>query len=149
MKTAVIVDNHETFRQSLKAPPNDFNIVFETNDYNTAFGKIKSIKPNLLILDYFLIEKATIPIIKEIKSCQNDIIILVVSFSDNIHDAHDTIIAGANGYFLKYEESKPFRTAVSSVLNNIRYISPAIYEELETNYLQPEASEHKADAFNV
>jgi DNA-binding NarL/FixJ family response regulator len=149
MKNIVIAECHELFRSIFRELLTGFNIIGETNNGHIALKLVKKSKPDLLILDHSLIERAGMSIITQIKRSHSKIRILIVSLSDSIDDAHETIIAGADGYFLKYEGRHAFQSAISCVLDRIVFISPGLEWDFEKSKTATERKRIKPNAKTI
>lgn len=118
-KTAVlIVDDHPIVRQGLSELVNneeDFNVCGQAEDAHQAMTMIKSMKPQMMIVDISLKETSGIDLIKDIKTNYPQIMILALSMHDETLYAERALRAGAQGYVMKTE-------AIEKVIDALRKI---------------------------
>ncbi|MFA5554285.1 MAG: response regulator transcription factor [Phycisphaerae bacterium] len=116
--TVLIVDDHPIVRQGLSELVNneeDFNVCGQAEDAHQAMALIKSLKPQMIIVDISLKETSGIDLIKDIKTNYPQIMILALSMHDETLYAERALRAGAQGYVMKTE-------AIEKVIDALRKI---------------------------
>lgn len=134
-----IVDDHPVFRAGLKTilmSECDFNIIGEAQSGEEAIEKLKTISPDIIVMDINMPGKDGIETTREIKKeNQNIKIILLTMYSDEAY-LKEGLGAGAQGYVLKRAVDTELITAIRVVLNNEHYIYPTLvpflYKKQET-----------------
>ncbi|RPI33449.1 MAG: DNA-binding response regulator [Chloroflexota bacterium] len=100
----LIVDDHLLFRDGLvslfKSRP-DYNVAGEAGSVKEALEKARSLKPDLILMDFSLPDgtglDATRAILSEMPACK----IVILTISDDDETLFDSIRCGAAGYVLK------------------------------------------------
>ena len=116
----VIVDDHSMFREGLievlRREP-DFEICGEAEDRRQALEVIKTVKPDLAIVDLVLKNSHGIELIKDIRAYHPEVIVLVVSMHQESLFAERALRAGARGYITKQEATKHLIGAIRKVMD--------------------------------
>lgn len=129
----LIVDDHPVLRQGLKLLINqerDLTVCGEAEDAEQALQAIKTLKPNLAIVDLSLKKASGIELIKEIKNLYPRLITLVLSIHDESFYAERALRAGAKGYIMKQEGTETIVKAVHQVLKGEIYLSEGMSKKL-------------------
>ena len=128
----LIVDDHPIVRQGIIQmidPEADLIVCGEAEDAHQAFDRIKTLEPDLLIVDITLKDINGIELIKQIRgrkargSPLDRIPILVLSMHDELIYAERVFRAGARGYLMKQEAPEMIVVAIREVLRGEIYLS--------------------------
>jgi DNA-binding NarL/FixJ family response regulator len=122
----MIVDDHPVFIVGLVSLINnepDMEVCTEALDEIAANENIKSIVPDLIIMDLSLGNYSGLQLIKKIRNHHEQIKILVASMHDEKLYAERCLRAGANGYIGKQEAPSKIIRAIRDVLNGKIYLS--------------------------
>jgi DNA-binding NarL/FixJ family response regulator len=128
VKRLIIADDHYIIREALKQILTQYQIVGEAADGDSALDLIRQKKPDIILLDLSMPKRSGLSIIKEIKSCHEDIKILVITLKHSKESVRGAFEAGADGYFLKDENVADLHKAVSCILEGGTYISPCLID---------------------
>jgi DNA-binding NarL/FixJ family response regulator len=129
----LIVDDHPIVREGLAARlarQPDFEVCGEAEDVADALDKVKSARPDVVIVDLSLKSGQGLELIKRIKALDLDTKMLVSSMYDESLYAERTLRAGAMGYVNKQEVSEKIIDAIRQVLDGKIYLSPRMTERL-------------------
>ncbi len=121
--TLVIIDDHPTVREGIKAIIKDtreIRVVGEAGNAEEGFGKIKKYKPDIVLLDISLPDENGISLTKKIKKFSPDTKIIILSIHSKIEYIKESFRAGVAGYILK--ESPPER-----LIEGIKKVSTGQY----------------------
>lgn len=142
-----IVDDHPVFRAGLKTilmNESDFTIVGEAQSGEEAINKLKTVTPDIIVMDINMPGKDGIETTREIKKGNPTIkILLLTMYSDEAY-LKEGLEAGAQGYVLKRAVDTELITAIRIVLNNEHYIYPTLVPYL---YKRQE-TERESEPFN-
>ena len=134
----LIAEDHTIVRESLikaistKLP----DVIFgEAENSSTAIEHVHNEKWDLLILDLKMPGRDGVDVIKDIKACQPDIPILVLSFYPEELFALRVIKAGAAGYLTKNVSLGELLKAITTILKGGQYITSSV-ARLMTEELQ-------------
>ena len=129
----LIVDDHAIVRVGLKQilmeEQGDF-VFGEAGCANEAFKLLAEHHWDLLLLDINLPNKNGIEILKQIRTMNKQIPVLVLSMYPEDQYAIRALKAGASGYMTKETAPECLLDAISKVASGGRYISPVLAEQL-------------------
>lgn len=115
-----------TCLKSLLSKVNDFQVVGEAADGQSALEALKSLKPSVALIDIGLPGLDGIEVAREVKTSQPDCRVLMLTSSDDENDIFDSLDAGADGYVLKGDFSNNLEVAIRSVRIGAVWLDPAI-----------------------
>jgi DNA-binding NarL/FixJ family response regulator len=100
----LLVDDHALFREGLAglfAYQDDFDVVGEAGDADTALAQTAELKPDIVLMDIDMPGEDGIAATRRLKLAFPDVIIVMLT----VHDATDKLLeaikAGAQGYLVK------------------------------------------------
>lgn len=137
----LLADDHTIVRDGLKRileATDDLVVADEAVDGFAVLTKIRAGKFDLLLLDMSMPGKSGIELIKQIKTEQPCLPILVLTMHDEEQYAVRAIRAGAAGYLTKESASSQLVHAIRKVAAGGLYIGPTVAEQLALN-LRPTA----------
>jgi DNA-binding NarL/FixJ family response regulator len=136
-KRIIIVDDHPLFRKGLEQlihSDGRFAVCGEAGDAAGAMDVIRTLNPDLAIVDLSLPGANGIELIKNIRAEFPKLPILVLSMHDESLYALRALRAGANGYVMKHEAMDNVVQAVHEVFNGRPYLSPAMAAQVITKF---------------
>ena len=125
----LIVDDHPVVRLGMVELLSDYpdlQVCGGAADASEAMAKIRSLKPDLLIVDLSLKGTSGLELIKEAHSASPSIGILVSSVHEELLFAERALRAGATGYINKQEPIERILEAIHSVAQGKIFISSRI-----------------------
>jgi DNA-binding NarL/FixJ family response regulator len=125
----LIVDDHPIVRQGLAQlidQERDMEVCGQAEDAHEAMGAIKSLHPDMVIVDIALKDTSGMELIKDIRAQYADLPILTLSMHDEAVYAERSLRAGARGYIMKQEATERVVTAIRRVLAGDIYVSDAV-----------------------
>lgn len=129
----LIVDDHAIVRVGLKQilmEERDGFSFGEAASANEAFKHLSEKDWDLMLLDINLPNKNGIEILKQLRSMNKQVPVLVLSMYPEDQYAVRALKAGASGYMTKEMAPENLLDAVMKVANGGRYISPELAEQL-------------------
>ena len=129
VKRILIVDDHPVLRKGLARlidSKEGFEVCGEAGNATEAMTLIRSLKPDLAIVDLILPGESGIALTKKIRSDFPKVPVLVLSMHEEALYALRALRAGAMGYIAKQDAIDNIVTALHSVLKGERYVSPEI-----------------------
>jgi DNA-binding NarL/FixJ family response regulator len=133
MKSILIADDHTIVRlgvshiiSTLPTPA----AVEEASTFDEVIAQLESRPFDLLILDINIPGGNNLQMIDAVKLRQPNIRILMFSGYDEQLFAINYMQAGADGYLVKYSPEEEIRSAISTVLNQQKYMSAGTREQL-------------------
>lgn len=127
--TVLIADDHPIFRQGLRqiiASGGEFEIVAEVGDGNEALEKIRSLKPQVAVLDVDMPGRTGLEVLKNLNenNLSSAIILLTMYKEESFFNA--ALNAGAKGYVIKDSASSEITLAIRAVAKGEDFISPML-----------------------
>lgn len=122
----VLADDHVFVRDGIKSLlENEANIevVGEATDGLEALSIVKTLNPDLLILDIRMPNLTGIEVVEKLRSENNLVKIVMLSMHESEEYVLKSIKAGADGYLLKGSSKEEFLKAVYTIANGGKYFS--------------------------
>ncbi len=143
LKTRIlVVEDHPVFIFGLRElinQENDLMICGEAADVNSAWEKIQSLKPDMVIVDISLKGRDGIELIRDINRHYKTLPTLVLSMHEESLYGERALSAGARGYIMKQEASDSIVKAIRCVLKGEIYASRQLTRTLLTRFVsQPD-----------
>lgn len=135
MKRILIVDDHAVVRFGLRqflADTKDLEIAGEAVSGMEALVLLNSASWDLVLLDMALPDLNGLEVLKRIKRQRPNVPVLIFSMFSEAEFAIPALDAGASGYLNKDSPPHQILTAIRTVIDGARYISPALAEKLLT-----------------
>ncbi len=142
MKNFLLIDDHEIVRSGVKNVLQEIFKpcgIYEANNEKTALLELKSRKYDLIIMDVQMPDTDTAGLMEYIKTRYPDAKVLMFSMSaENVY-AKRFLKAGAMGFVSKNAGLDELKKAVEQVLNDRKYISENLADQLagDIGRLQP------------
>ncbi len=138
----VIVDDHPIVRQGLSDLINrekDLVVCAQAEDTSQAIKAIKTMDPDMVIVDISLKEGSGLELIKDIKFKFDVLPMLVLSMHPEFLYAERALRAGAKGYIMKQEPNKEVIGAIRKILDGALYLSDKMMQKLVYKLVDVEA----------
>jgi DNA-binding NarL/FixJ family response regulator len=134
----ILADDHALFREGLKlvlSRKPEYIVAGEANDGLELLTMLKHDIPDLVILDISMPRLRGIEAIREIKSINQRMKILVLTMHKDERLLCEAFIAGADGYLLKENVTKELFGALDAVLRGEGHVSSLMSKELKDAWL--------------
>ena len=134
-KKIFLVEDHPTFRQGLIQIVNgesDLMVCGSAGSVEEALSAIARTKPELVLVDISLPGRSGLELIKEIRSADRKIKLLVISMHDEAIYAARVLRAGGDGYIMKQEDPDDLIHAIRDILEGHIYVSEEVLESSRT-----------------
>ena len=127
-KTVVIADDHRMLRDGLRAllERNGFEVVGEAEDGRSAVKLAKLLQPDLVITDIGMPDLNGVEAARQICAEAPCSRVLALSMHNESHFVLGILEAGASGYLLKDSAFEELSLAITALLKDQIYLSPAI-----------------------
>ncbi|MDG2245375.1 MAG: response regulator transcription factor [Flavobacteriales bacterium] len=133
MTRVIICDDHKIVREGLKQiinAFNDFEVISDVESGEALFSELKTLKPQIIILDVSLPGRSGLEVLKQIKLLNPKIKILVLSMYPEDQFAIRMLKAGASGYLHKDSEPNLLVVALRTISRGSEFLSPKITQLL-------------------
>jgi len=134
----LVVDDHALIRKGIKQLLEDNHDVQVAGEAESGIQAINMMRKNhfdLVLLDISLPDKHGMDVLKQLKSEQPDIKIIVLSMYPEDQYGVRTLKAGAMGYINKQSAPEKLVGAIRHVISGKKYISEALSEQLLNNLI--------------
>ncbi len=131
----VITDDHQIIRDGIVAGfkfDKNFDIVGEASNETELLKLLKTVNPDIIIMDINMPGRSGIEITESLSDKYNIIMFSAITDAETVVKA---LKAGAKGFLPKDTMRTEIKKAVSSVFNGEEYISEDVANELIVNYI--------------
>lgn len=128
-----LVDDHPIVRrgfQLLLGMEPDFTVCGEADSAPLALEKILALKPDVAIVDLALKSGSGLELIKQLRTQNQTLKILVFTMRGEGFYAERALRAGANGYITKEEGTEKAIEAIRLLVQNRTYVSPHLADAM-------------------
>lgn len=140
----ILVDDHKLLRDGLKniiEQRSNMHIIGEASDGREAIKICSKLQPNILVMDVAMPGLNGIEAAEQIHKNHPEIKIIGVSMHSSKQFIQGMFNAGALGYLLKDGDADELITAITTVMQNKKYLSKDIDQEILTLLKKGEALE--------
>ena len=112
-----VVDDHSLFRDGVISllEAGGHTVVGQAGDGLAAVEAIPGLKPDLVIMDIKMPVMDGIEALRQIKSVSADVMVIMLTVSEDEANLVEAIRAGADGYLLKHLNAKDFLEMVNGL----------------------------------
>ena len=107
---------------------------------------LKTIKPEVLLLDINMPNKNGIEVLKEIRENDIDIKVLMLTVHNEVEYLLKAIDIGVDGYILKDSESAELKKAINYVYNGESYIQSSLIPSLNSRLVNRDMDKEKIES---
>ncbi len=128
-KTILIVDDHPLVREGLKSilrSAAEYEVIGQAARARDALHLVKSLKPDLVLLDLSLPDKSGLEICREIRNISPSTRILIVSMHSKVDYIVKAFQAGATGYMTKESATASLLGGIERVLNGEYFMDGSV-----------------------
>lgn len=136
-KRLLIVDDHPMMRTGLAQlidSEGDLKVCAEADNAGQAINAVARQKFDLALVDISLPDKNGLELIKDLRTLNPELPILVVSMHDEMIYAERVLRAGARGYIMKQEGGQKFLQAIRHVLGGQVFVSEKMSARILENF---------------
>ena len=127
--TIVVADDHPIVRQGLRQTmeaERGLKVVAEATDGQTALDQIRSLKPQVAVLDIDMPELDGFGVVRALRAEKIGVEIIFLTIHRDEDFFNEAINLGAKGYVLKDSALTDIVTCVKLVASGQHYVSPAL-----------------------
>ena len=129
----VIVDDHPIFRRGLKEiieSDGKFVVAGEAEDGETALQRIKSLKPDVAVVDLNLPKTSGLQVVRAVRAQGHPPLVIVLTMQADEGTFNAAMDAGAQGYMLKENAVNDVLAGLKTVAAGGVFISPSVAQFL-------------------
>ncbi len=120
--SVLIVDDNDMTRETLRVilRSEDYNVVGEATDGDTAHEIAERLKPDIILLDVVMPKVSGLEALKSIRMMLPEVQILMVTGNKDQDTVSEAVKSGISGYILKPFNTKKVLDAVDGVAQKVR-----------------------------
>jgi DNA-binding NarL/FixJ family response regulator len=133
----VLVDDHRIFRDGLKSLLSEANfieVIGEATDGNELYKLLKSLKPDLVIMDISMKGPSGIDVSAQIAASYPEIKVMILSMHTNEEFVINAIKAGVKGYLSKDTSGEELLDAIKIIYEGGEWYSKLVSDNFMKNY---------------
>ena len=145
----MIADDHVLMREGLKQLlefDGSIKVIAEAANGVECLESLKTIKPEVLLLDINMPNKNGIEVLKEIRENDIDIKVLMLTVHNEVEYLLKAIDIGVDGYILKDSESAELKKAINYVYNGESYIQSSLITSLNSRLVNRDMDKEKIES---
>lgn len=145
----MIADDHVLMREGLKQLlefDGSIKVIAEAANGVECIESLKTIKPEVLLLDINMPNKNGIEVLKEIRENDIDIKVLMLTVHNEVEYLLKAIDIGVDGYILKDSESAELKKAINYVYNGESYIQSSLIPSLNSRLVNRDMYKEKIES---
>lgn len=138
--TIVIADDHQVVRSGLKMlleAEEDFEVVAEAGDVDSAARTVLGYKPDVVVLDLNMPGGSSLPAIPKMLTDSPSTSIVVLTMQEDPAFAREALQAGARGYVLKEAADSELVEAVRLAADGRTYLHPELGAKIASEPPKP------------
>jgi DNA-binding NarL/FixJ family response regulator len=148
----LLVDDHPIVRQGLallidREP--DLCVCGEAEGAHSVFDAIKTLLPDVVVLDVSLPGRDGLDVLKEIRIKTTSLPVLILSMHDESIYAERAMRAGANGYIMKQEATEKVLVAIRRILQGDVYLSDRLTSTMLQHYVRGSSPAKRSPLVNL
>ncbi|MBF1166125.1 MAG: response regulator transcription factor [Dechloromonas agitata] len=143
----LLVDDHTLFRSGIKSllqRTDDFEVVGEAGDGLEGIKRVRSLKPDVALLDLHMPGISGLEAVKVISEEMPDVNVLMLTVSEDAQDLMEALRAGACGYLLKNIETDTLVDAIRKAAQGESVVSQQMTAKLIQGVRNPPRVESAA-----
>lgn len=144
----MIVDDHKMIREGLKTLlefDENIKVIDEANNGRECLMKVKSSKPDIVLLDINMPEMNGLETLKVLHSKKRHPKVIMLTVHSEIEYLIKAVDIGIDGYILKDSDSKELLRAVYSVDGGEKFIQPNMIPLLNSKLIARDLDKEKID----
>jgi DNA-binding NarL/FixJ family response regulator len=148
----LLIDDHALVREGIRKileQESGFEIVGEFGDARAAIKKLKSLGPDVVLMDVSMPGLTGIQATEEVKRTLPRTKVLVLSMYDNDNYIRNSFEAGASGYLLKDAGSAELLSAIRATAKGESYLSPQIAKKMISGFLSKKSTKPVTTPFDT
>lgn len=144
----MLADDHVLMREGIRQLlefDGSIEVIAEANDGEECIEKLKTVHPQILLLDINMPKKNGIEVLQEIKDKNINVKVLILTVHGEIEYLLKAVDIGVDGYILKDSESSELKKAINAVINGESYIQPKLIPALNNRLVARDVDKDKID----
>lgn len=144
----MLVDDHALIREGIRQlieMDKDISVIAEAKDGVECLSILKSVRPDVLLLDINMPNKNGIEVLQEIKKAKLNIKILMLTVHNEVEYLIKAVDIGVDGYILKDAGFAELKKAIHSIVIGESYIQASLIPALNSRLVARDADKDKME----
>ncbi|MBD5536531.1 MAG: response regulator transcription factor [Lachnospiraceae bacterium] len=145
----MIADDHILMREGIRQLlefDGKIEVIAEANDGEECLEKLKTINPEVLLLDINMPKKNGIEVLENIRNQNLKVKVLILTVHNEIEYLLKAVDIGVDGYILKDSESAELKRAIVTVSEGESYIQSSLIPALNSRLIARDIDKEKIDS---
>ena len=147
--TIMIADDHSMVREGLRSLlelDGDIQVIEEAVDGEDCLEKLKTCKPDVLLLDINMPKKNGLEVLQCINKSNLKVKVLVLTVHNEVEYLIKAVDIGVDGYIIKDSESAELKKAIFAITKGENYIQPDLIPALNSKMIEKNSDKDKIDS---
>lgn len=135
----LLVDDHQLMREALReliSAESGLVVVGEAFNGQLAIGQVRTLAPDLVLMDIHLPEESGVEITRQILAEFPSVKVIAISGDPAVDLVLLALRAGVSGYFFKGNGSNELIRAIRTVMDHRLYLSPEVSSAVILNFIE-------------
>lgn len=145
----MIADDHSMIREGLRnllELEGEIEVIAEAENGEDCLEKLKTYKPDVLLLDIDMPKKNGLQVLKVFKEQKVIQKVLVLTVHNQIEYLMGAMDLGVNGYILKDSESRELKKAIFTICEGNTYLPSSLVPLMNSKKMQKNVDSEKIDS---
>ena len=145
----MIADDHILMREGIKQLlefDGSIEVIGQAGDGNECLELLKTVHPDVLLLDINMPNKNGIETLQEIRDKKMNVKVLMLTVHNEVEYLVKAVDIGVDGYILKDSESLELKKAIQAVMNGESYIQSSLIPTLNSRLVTRDVDKEKIDS---
>lgn len=145
----MIADDHSMIREGLRSLlelEGEIEVIAEAENGEDCLEKLKTYKPDVLLLDIDMPKKNGLQVLKVFKEQKVMQKVLVLTVHNQIEYLMGAMDLGVNGYILKDSESRELKKAIFTICEGNTYLPSSLVPLMNSKKMQKNVDSEKIDS---
>ncbi|MBO5165272.1 MAG: response regulator transcription factor [Lachnospiraceae bacterium] len=145
----MIADDHVLMREGIRQLlefDGTIQVIAEASDGVECLEKLKTLNPEVLLLDINMPNMNGIEVLEKIKTRSLGVKVLILTVHNEVEYLIKAVDIGADGYLLKDSGSAELKKAISIVMSGENYIQPSLIPALNSRLVARDVDKEKIES---
>ena len=152
MINVMLIDDHNIVRMGLRMAfqlTPDITVLCEADNQKQAFARLKTEKPDIILLDIRMPDSTGIDLLKLLRTEYPAIKVIMLTMSDTEEDIYQAFHLGASGYIMKSAQPDSIIEAVRAVQSGKTVFPKNILQQIEQREHQQGLSSRQLEVLTL
>lgn len=145
----MIADDHVLMREGIRQLlefDGTIQVIAEASDGVECLQKLKTVNPEVLLLDINMPNMNGIEVLEKIKTRSVGVKVLILTVHNEVEYLIKAVDIGADGYLLKDSGSAELKKAINIVMSGESYIQPSLIPALNSRLVARDVDKEKIES---